>query len=73
MILPDGKMKISSLERHIAFKKYYLGSGKDKEDALHIEEIFRGKIDYGKINKFRKLIEQRKNEEKENFFKAGQK
>lgn len=72
IILPKEKLKISSLERHIAFKRYYLGSDKDIEDALHIEELFKGKIDYGKINKFRELIKMRKNEEKKNFFKARQ-
>ena len=53
-------MKISSLERHIAFKKYFLGDEKDKEDALHIEELFKEDIDYGKIKKLRELIKIRK-------------
>lgn len=59
VIIPGGKLKISSLERHIAFKKYYLGSDKDIEDALHIEELFKEKIDYDKINKLRQLIRNR--------------
>jgi len=71
IILPKGKLKISSLERHIAFKKYYLGSDKDVEDAIYIEELFKGKIDYGKVNKIKEFIKIRKNEEKKNFFKAG--
>lgn len=54
----DGKkLKISSLERQIAFKKYYLCSQKDLEDAAHIEELFKGKIDYEKINKLKKDID----------------
>jgi len=57
VLLPSGKLKISSLERQIAFKKYYLKSEKDIEDALHIEELFKEKLDYSKINKLKELIE----------------
>lgn len=53
---PEGELKISSLERQIAFKRYFLASEKDNEDALHIEEIFKGEIDYNKVNKFKKII-----------------
>ena len=60
VILPQGKLKISSLERHIAFKKYFLGSDKDGEDAIHIEELFKDKIDYEKVNKLKELIKRRK-------------
>jgi len=56
VILPQGKLKISSLERQIAFKKYYLKSDKDIEDALHIEELFKDKLDYDKINKLKESI-----------------
>lgn len=63
--MPNGKIKISSLERQIAFKKYYLSAGKDIEDALHIEEAFKGKIDYKNINKLKEIIEViKKNESK---------
>jgi len=62
VITKQGKIIISELERQIAFKKYYLESNKDNEDALHIEELFRGKIDYDKVNKYRELIEKRKKE-----------
>lgn len=60
---PEGKIRISSLERQIAFKRYYLGSDKDEEDALHIEEIFKEDIDFDKINKFRGIIEKIKKDE----------
>jgi RecA-family ATPase len=63
-ILPKGKIKISSLERQIAFKKYYLQSDKDIEDALHIEESFKGKIDYEKVNKFKRIIDSIKENER---------
>ncbi len=58
--LSIGEIKISSLERQIAFKRYYLRSDKDCEDALHIEELFKEEIDYIKVNKYKELIEQRK-------------
>lgn len=54
--LPNNKIKISSLERQIAFKRYFLKSDKDIEDALHIEEVFKDKLNYGKINKLKEAI-----------------
>jgi len=57
-------IKISSLERQIAFKRYYLGTEKDNEDALHIEELFKGKIDFNKVNKYKQFIEERKKRQK---------
>jgi hypothetical protein len=57
VVLSEGRLKISSLERQIAFKRYYLKSQKDVEDALHIEEVFKNKIDYTKVNMFREQIE----------------
>jgi len=59
--LSSGKIKISSLERHIAFKKYFLGSDKDVEDALHIEATFKEEIDDRKIKKLEELIKKRQN------------
>ena len=56
VILPEGKLKISSLERQIAFKRYYLKSEKDIEDAFHIEELFKDRLNYDKINKFKNII-----------------
>ncbi|HRZ85886.1 MAG TPA: hypothetical protein P5277_03835 [Candidatus Paceibacterota bacterium] len=67
VIHPIGILKISSLERHIAFKRYYLCSDKDIEDAQHIETIFKDKLDYNKINKLRAVLEKkRKNEQFKN-------
>ena len=63
MILLEGKLKISSLERQIAFKRYYLGSDKDEEDAEHIERIFEKKLDYRKINKLKEAIDNVKRDE----------
>jgi len=52
-----GDLFISSLERQIAFKRYYLKSEKDLEDAKHIEEIFKEKIDIKKIEVYKRMIE----------------
>ena len=65
LVLSEGKLKISSLERQIAFKRYYLGSSKDNEDADHVEELFKSHIDYDKVKKYKELIGKRlKNEDK---------
>ncbi len=64
--IKEGNLKISSFERHVAFKRYYLESHKDIEDALHVEELFREKIDYEKINKLKKVIERIKEDERRN-------
>ena len=61
VILPKGDLIISCLERHIAFKRYFLKSKKDLEDAGHIEEFFKEKLDYQKINKIKNLIEKNAN------------
>ncbi|HLD80070.1 MAG TPA: hypothetical protein VJA18_05930 [Candidatus Nanoarchaeia archaeon] len=52
----EGIIKISSLEKQIAFKKYYLGSDKDLEDARHLEEFFKEHLDKEKIKKYKELI-----------------
>lgn len=52
-----GNIKISSLERQIAFKKYYLKSDKDLEDARHIEKLFKENINHNKVEEYRRLIE----------------
>src|SRR3989344_3131371 len=61
--LIEGKIKISSLERQIAFKRYYLESDKDIEDAIHIEELFKNQLDYSKINKLKEIINKIKEDE----------
>jgi len=48
---------ISSLERQIAFKRYYLKSDKDLEDARHIEKILGEKVNKEKIAYYKKKIE----------------
>ena len=56
VVTQSGNVFISSLERQIAFKRYYLKSDKDIEDAEHIESLFKESIDNGKINKYKKLL-----------------
>ena len=58
----QGKIIISDLERQIAFKRFYLKSDKDREDAIHMEELFKNEIDYSKINKYKELIKKRRKE-----------
>jgi len=53
----EGILNISSLERQIAFKRYYLKSEKDLEDARHIEESFKDHIITEKIKKYKRLLE----------------
>ncbi len=48
---------ISSLERQIAFKRFYLGSKKDQEDANHIEGVFREHINLNMVNYYKRLID----------------
>ncbi|MBI2672391.1 nucleotidyltransferase [Candidatus Woesearchaeota archaeon] len=57
VMTPLGEIQISSIERQIAFKKYYLKSDKDIEDAKHLEELFKENINIKKIEKYKSLIE----------------
>ena len=52
-----GIIKISSLERQIAYKRYYLTSDKDLEDAAHIETLFKENIDKEKIEQYKEYIQ----------------
>jgi hypothetical protein len=50
-------LKISSLERQIAFKETYLGTEKDLEDAEHIRVLFKDKLNKDRIIELIKEIE----------------
>ena len=52
-----GELHISSLERQIAFKRYYLKSDKDLEDARHLEEVFKDHVDIKRIEAYKRMIE----------------
>ena len=57
VVLPKGKIKIAPIEMQIAFKRYYLKSPKDIEDAYYLEELFKKKINKEKILKYKKELE----------------
>lgn len=57
VLIGEGKVKLSSLERQIAYKRYYLKSDKDLEDAAYIEKLFKEHINYGKVELLKRLIE----------------
>jgi len=47
---------ISPIELQIVYKEDYLKSQKDKEDALHLRELFRNKLKANKIREYKKLV-----------------
>lgn len=53
----EDKVKLSSLERQIAYKRYYLKSDKDLEDAAYIEKLFKEHINLAKVKLMQKMIE----------------
>ncbi len=56
VILPSGTLLTSSIEQQIAYKKFFLKSDKDMEDAAHLEKLFEGKLDNNLINRYKDLI-----------------
>jgi predicted nucleotidyltransferase len=64
VVINSQKIKISGIERQIAFKRYHLGSPKDSEDASHLETLF-PHVNTEKINKYKTLIEARQKKELE--------
>jgi tRNA U34 5-carboxymethylaminomethyl modifying enzyme MnmG/GidA len=59
VIIGKNTLFISDLEMQIAYKKYLLKSDKDIEDAMHLEGLFKEKLDYAKINKLKEIIQKR--------------
>ena len=53
-------INISQLEQQVAFKRYFLKSEKDLEDARHVEEVFKDKINKALIEGYRLRIENEK-------------
>jgi len=60
VLTKKGSIWISSIEQQIAFKKFFLGSEKDMEDARHLEKAFKEQIDYKKVEEYKKIIENEK-------------
>ena len=57
VLIGDSKVRLSSLERQVAYKRYYLKSDKDLEDAYYIEMLFKERIDLNKVQLLRRIIE----------------
>lgn len=57
VILPVGTLEVSPPEIQIAYKRHVLGSEKDFEDAIHLEEIFKDKIDEHLLKTFEELLQ----------------
>lgn len=57
VILPSGEILTSPIEQQIAYKRFFLGSDKDIEDANHLQKIFEGHLDNSLILKFKNIIE----------------
>ena len=57
VILPSGHVLISRIEQQIAFKRYFLKSDKDMEDAEHLERLFEGKLDKNLIEHYKRIID----------------
>lgn len=58
IITPFGHIYTSNIEQQIAFKRVCLGSDKDLEDALHLEKVFKGKLDKVKLNRYMRVFRQ---------------
>ena len=56
VITAYGSIKVSFMEPQIAFKEVCLGSDKDIEDAIHLREVFEGKLDNNKIEYYKKVF-----------------
>ena len=57
VILPSGTLLISTIEQQVAYKRFFLKSDKDIEDAEHLEKVFEGKLNNNLIQHYKKLIE----------------
>jgi dihydroorotase len=57
VLMPTGKIKISSIELQIAYKEKVLKSDKDLEDAKHLETVFKDKINNKLLEKYRGMLE----------------
>ncbi|MFC1648688.1 hypothetical protein ACFL1B_04490 [Nanoarchaeota archaeon] len=56
VFLGDNTLFVSPIELQIAYKELVLGSPKDEEDALHLREVFKGKISKEKIKYYQELV-----------------
>lgn len=54
--LPSITLEVSRPEISIHYKRYFLKSDKDIEDAIHLEEIFKDQIDHDLIRRCQEII-----------------
>ena len=54
--LPEIELRVAPLEVQIPYKRIMLGSDKDIEDAIHLEEVFAGKLKLDLMKRFEELI-----------------
>ena len=57
VILKEGSLKVSPLELQIAYKEKILCSERDIEDAKHLFEVFREKLNISLLEKYRTELE----------------
>jgi len=58
--LPKGIIFIPKIEQQIAVKRILLASEKDVEDAIYLEELFKGKLNKEKLNHYIELCKKLK-------------
>lgn len=56
VLISGHKISIAPLELQIAYKEIVLGSGKDKEDALHLRKLFEKCLDKSLIKKYKSKL-----------------
>ena len=63
VITPSFELDVSRPELQIPYKRYVLGSDKDIEDAIHLEEVFRNQLDGELLKKCQEFIQNELQEE----------
>lgn len=58
VVLKNGTLRISPLELQIAYKEKILRSEKDLEDAKHLFDVFKGKLNLSLLEKYRQELEE---------------
>lgn len=60
----EGALFVSPIEMQIAYKRIVLGSDKDTEDALHLEEVFKEQLDKGTLDRWSRRLKSYANRNK---------
>ncbi len=56
--LNDRNLNVSSLEMEIAFKEEMLKTAKDREDAMHLRQVFQNNLDEERIKYYKDLLKE---------------